>query len=89
LQAKFRLPGPPRPGGLQGPASQGLVGHCTSGCPLNPPLVRALKAVSSYTTPIEHEIKSTKIYTHNAYKNIYRVKENTHTIKTNLKNKDF
>ena len=35
---KFSLPGPPRPWGLQGPPPRGLVGHCTSGRPLNPPL---------------------------------------------------
>ena len=35
---KFSLPGPPRPGASKAQPPRGLVGHCTSGRPLNPPL---------------------------------------------------
>jgi len=35
---KFSLPGPPRPWASKA-QPRGLVGHCTSGHPLNPPLI--------------------------------------------------
>jgi len=35
---KFSLPGPRGPGASKAQPPRGLVGHCTSGRPLNPPL---------------------------------------------------
>jgi len=37
---KFSLPGPRGPGASKAQPPRGLVGHCTSGRPLNPPLIK-------------------------------------------------
>ena len=37
---KFSLPGPRGPGASKAQPPRGLIGHCTSGRPLNPPLSR-------------------------------------------------